>query len=43
MKDVVAAIAIRSLLKMAIVANSAKNGSGSLSDNRWIVQIEERL
>jgi hypothetical protein len=42
MKDV-AAIAIKSQLKMAIVADCAKNGSGSLSDNRWIVEIEVRV
>jgi hypothetical protein len=42
MKDV-AAIAIKPQMKMAIVADSAKKGSGSRSDARRIAQIEERV
>ena len=40
MKDA-AAIAIKLQIKMAIVADSAK--PASLSESRWITQIEERV
>jgi|HubBroStandDraft_6_1064221.scaffolds.fasta_scaffold296652_2 hypothetical protein len=42
MKDV-AAIAIKLQIKMAIVADRFKKVSASLSESRWIAQIEEKV